>query len=174
MRCQVRGCLITDSILLAMKKVIYTALIMFAGCNFSDSAKDSVNTNDSAAVNDQLPAKINKPEGCYAWQSGKDSAALHLQTSGNNVSGTLSYKLFEKDSNKGSITGNIQDDLIIADYTFQSEGMTSVREVVFKIEGESLIEGYGDIDVDGDTVRFKNKTDLEFNTERPFIKTACK
>lgn len=156
-----------------MRKLLVVTLIFFGGCTSSVTEKtDTDSTGSDTITSAPTPVKSN-PQGCYAWQSGKDSAALNLQVAGEKVSGTLSYNLFEKDKNRGTINGNIKDDLIIADYTFQAEGMTSVREVVFKIDGENLVEGMGDIDVDGDTARFKNKTELEFNTDRPFIKTAC-
>lgn len=154
-----------------MRNLFALLLISIAGCTSSVSEKAAT---DSAIIQTETSTRISNPQGCYAWQSGKDSAALSIQVSGNNITGTLSYDLFEKDSNKGSIKGSLKDDVIVADYTFQSEGMTSVREVIFKIDGETLVEGYGDIDVEGDTVRFKSKTDLEYYTERPFVKTACK
>jgi hypothetical protein len=156
-----------------MRKLLAVTLIFIGGCTSSVTEKTDNNSADPAATTIAPTSVKGNPEGCYAWQSGKDSAVLNLQVAGEKVSGTLSYNLFEKDKNKGAITGNIKDDLIIADYTFQAEGMTSVREVVFKIDGGNLVEGMGDIDVDGDTARFKNKTELEFNTDRPFIKTAC-
>ncbi|MEO7800918.1 MAG: hypothetical protein ABIR81_02905 [Ginsengibacter sp.] len=153
-----------------MIRLLAFSMFLIGGC--TSSITETTDTDSADSVSTTAPVK-SSPQGCYAWQSGKDSAALNLQVAGGQISGTLSYNLFEKDKNKGTITGNIKDDLIIADYTFQSEGMTSVREVVFKIDGENLIEGMGDIDVDGDTARFKSKTELEFNTDRPFIKTAC-
>ncbi len=157
-----------------MRKLSVIILVFLAGCTSSHDEKVNASVNDSATVRSgSIPLK-NNPSGCYAWHSGKDSAGLSLQVSGNKVTGTLNYNLYEKDSNKGSISGNIENDLIVADYTFQSEGMTSVREVVFKIDGDNLIEGFGDIDVEGDTARYKNKTELEYNTERPFVKTDCK
>ncbi len=157
-----------------MRKLFAIVLIFVAGCTSSGNEKVDTTGGDSAVISPGSATVKNNPQGCYAWKSGKDSAGLNLQVSGTKVTGTLNYNLFEKDSNKGSITGTMEDDMIVADYTFQSEGMTSVREVVFKIDGDNLIEGLGDIDVEGDTVRYKNKTELEYNTERPFVKTDCK
>ena len=64
----------------------------------------------------------------------------------NVVTGTLSYKFYQKDSNKGEFEGTLKGDTLLADYTFMSEGTQSVRQVVFLIKGETAIEGYGDIE----------------------------
>ncbi|MDQ2862476.1 MAG: hypothetical protein M3R50_02290, partial [Bacteroidota bacterium] len=62
-------------------------------------------------------------------------------------------------------------DVLIADYTFFSEGTKSVREVAFKKDGENFIEGYGDAeDKDGKMI-FKNAASLAFSSSvilKPF------
>ncbi|HEV8082467.1 MAG TPA: hypothetical protein VGP55_04655 [Chitinophagaceae bacterium] len=158
-----------------MKKIIFFAFVLSAGCNSytsEDQSKKTIKDTSSVSKKD-APMPFIIP-GCYAWVAKKDSALLSLDISGNKVSGNLNYVLYQKDNNKGIINGILQDSLIIADYTFQSEGMTSVRQVVFKLHGNSLIEGFGDIDMKGDTARFKNISQLQFQEERPFIKTDCK
>lgn len=158
-----------------MKSIIFFASILLASCN-SQSTQDkteAINMDSDSVAENNAPAPLVVP-GCYAYILKKDSAFIKLDVSGNTVSGDLSYNLYEKDTNKGTINGHLQDSLIIADYTFQAEGMTSVRQVVFKIHGDSLTEGFGDIEMKGDTARFKNISQLEFQDQRPFIKTNCK
>ena len=67
---------------------------------------------------------------CYTFTAKKDTAILHINVAENMVSGDLEYRFFEKDHNKGTIKGKIVGDTLIANYTFLSEGTTSVREVV--------------------------------------------
>ena len=110
--------------------------------------------------------------GCYIMIQGKDTATLELTVADSTVSGNLNFKRFEKDSNQGTIDGVIRDGLILANYAFQSEGRRSVREVVFLMRGESLLEGYGEIEVKGDSAKFVNITGLKF-LPTPFIKTNC-
>ncbi len=162
------------NLILPMKKIILFAFVLSSSCNSytSDDQSKQIIKDFSVSKKD-APMPFILP-GCYAWIAKKDSALLKLDISGNKVSGNLNYFLYEKDNNKGTINGILQDSLIIADYTFQSEGMTSVRQVVFKIYGGSLIEGFGDINMKGDTARFKNISQLQFQEERPFIKTDCK
>ncbi len=158
-----------------MRNIVLLALTLLAGCN-SGNADDefkSITKDTSAIVEDVFPV-LSVKSGCYGYAVKKDSAYLKLDISGNIVSGDLTYSLHEKDDNKGTISGILQDSLLIADYTFQAEGMTSVRQIVFKMRNDSLLEGFGDIDMKGDTATFKNIAELQFQDERPFIKTDCK
>ena len=155
-----------------MYRVVLVSLLFLSACT-SQTGTTSKNT-DGDPINSK---EINKPssiDACYISTFNKDTAYLKLTIHNNEVSGNLVYDRFEKDGNVGTIKGRVQDSLIIADYTFQSEGMTSVREVVFKIKDESLIEGFGDIVMKGDTAVFKNITQLKFQDEQPFVKEECK
>jgi hypothetical protein len=79
------------------------------------------------------------------------------------IKGSLAYHLFEKDRNVGRIEGKVKGNLLVADYTFMSEGVESVRQVVFKKEGNSYVEGYGDIEnANGKTV-YKSLDSLTFS-----------
>src|SRR5882757_5341997 len=68
---------------------------------------------------------------CYYSARNRDTVFLHINVAGNKVTGDLEYNLYEKDKNKGSIQGMLKGDTLIAEYTFLSEGIESVREVAF-------------------------------------------
>ena len=159
-----------------MRNIILIAFILVAACN----SKQEANTDAVAAKEDtvtELRYVTKTPlgiPGCYSWTAGRDTATLHLQVKETQVTGNLIYDWSEKDRNAGTLQGAVQDSLLVANYTFQSEGMTSVREVVFKIKGDLLIEGYGAVITRGDTIKYKNKAKLQFQNDRPFIKGACK
>ena len=155
-----------------MYRVVLVSLLFLSACT-SQTDTTSKNT-DKDSISSIEVNKSSSMDGCYISTFNKDTAHLKLIISNNEVSGNLVYDRFEKDGNVGTIKGRVQDSLIIADYTFQSEGMTSVREVVFKIKDENLIEGYGDIVLKGDTAAFKNITQLKFQDEQPFLKEECK
>lgn len=112
-------------------------------------------------------------DGCYSMTVNNDTATLRLNVIDSMVTGQLSYHWKEKDHNDGTLKGVVRDSLIIADYTFRSEGMLSVRQVVFKMNGTSLTEGYGDLNTSSDTVRFKNIASLNYLYDRPFLKKPC-
>ena len=90
------------------------------------------------------------------------------------ITGTLVYNLYEKDKNRGTIQGKMKGDLLIADYSFTSEGTFSVRQVVFKKSDTTFIEGYGDIeDKNGKTI-FKNTDSLDFTNSIILNEYDCK
>ncbi|HEV2833101.1 MAG TPA: hypothetical protein VGW31_14060, partial [Hanamia sp.] len=153
-------------------RVVLISILFLSACT-SQTGTISKNT-DRDPINSNEMNKSSSIDGCYISTFNKDTAHLKLTINNNEVSGNLVYDRFEKDGNVGTIKGRVRDSLIIADYTFQSEGMTSVREVVFKIKDENLIEGYGDIVMKSDTAAFKNITQLKFHDEQPFLKEECK
>ena len=69
-------------------------------------------------------------------------------------------QLKEKDKNKGTIRGRITNGFLIADYTFMSEGTESVRQVAFKKQGSSFVEGYGNDLNNPDSLDFSNSFKL--------------
>lgn len=99
---------------------------------------------------------------CYQYSASKDTVTLKIIYVGNAITGTLVYNIYEKDKNKGTIQGKMEGDVLIADYTFMSEGVNSVRQIAFKRIGNDLIEGYGETETTGDKVMFKNVHSLKF------------
>jgi hypothetical protein len=111
---------------------------------------------------------------CYQYIKNRDTATLSLKIEDNKATGTLGYNLYEKDKNSGAIAGIVKGDTIIANYTFQSEGQTSVREVAFLKRGDQLAEGFGDAqDVKGE-VKYKDVSTLKFDGSMVFGKIDCK
>lgn len=85
---------------------------------------------------------------------------MKLSFTGEAVKGDLTYKLYEKDKNFGTIDGVLRGDTIIGTYKFSSEGKISEREVAFLKQGEDLVEGFAPMNDNG--TRFKNEADLDF------------
>ncbi len=112
-------------------------------------------------------------EGCYEMTMKKDSAFMQLQLQDSTVSGTLNFLFCEKDRNTGTFTGVLRGDRILADYTFQSEGTTSVRQIVFKIKDGTLLHGFGELREEGGKFVFENVDDVQYQTANPFIKIDC-
>jgi hypothetical protein len=154
-----------------MKRLLIISVVFFVACNSQTETK-SENTADT--LNNSVETSAPSINGCYMSILKQDTATLRINENAGLISGDLTYDRFEKDSNKGTFKGEIKDSLIIGDYTFQSEGNSSVRQVVFKISGANLIEGYGDINMNGDTATFKNISHLNYQNDQPFIKTDCK
>lgn len=103
----------------------------------------------------------------------KDTVTLKTILIGKNITGTLVFNLYEKDINKGTIQGYMKDSLLIADYSFISEGISSVRQVVFKKTADGFKEGLGDIiDING-KIRFKNAASLNFDNSIILHEVDC-
>jgi hypothetical protein len=133
------------------------------GETIHSNAKDTIATHATPMV----------VAGCYEMVFKKDSAELSINVKDTVVTGTLNFNLYEKDKNKGMIKGVLRDDMIFADYTFQSEGMSSVREVVFKVEDGTLVQAFGDMEERKNKLVFTDKDHLQFQKANPFIKTDC-
>ncbi|MBA4057025.1 MAG: hypothetical protein C0490_20085 [Marivirga sp.] len=97
---------------------------------------------------------------CYGSYTDTDSVFLKLTFTGDDVTGDLTYKLYEKDKNQGTLTGVMHGDTLLAIYRFTSEGKTSIRDVAFIKQGNNLVEGFAPLDEEG--VHFKSKNDIDF------------
>lgn len=141
-------------------------VILLSACNQAGTS----GKNDSAAVQ-------NTPEGavasCYSKITGRDTIKLSLVVEEEKVNGTLEYNIYEKDKNTGVIAGTLHDNILRATYEFQSEGIKSSRNVVFKIMGEQAYEAQADsLTTDGLPVFSSDNALLKFEPS-PFKKTAC-
>ena len=157
-------------------RIIFPSLVLFSCADAPTTtagdplSSQTVHTNASDTIAHTRPVVLS---GCYTMISNKDTATLEISVRDTTVSGSLQYHWREKDWNTGRIQGVLRNDQIHADYTFESEGMTSVREVVFKIEDSTLQEGTGELVQQNNKIVFRNKDQLQFHTIHPFIKVAC-
>ncbi len=140
-----------------------------SACHNNTTSKKAIDSVSKSVV-----TSIQSTRECYSAIQNKDTATLAMTLSGTNVTGTLSYNLFEKDKNNGTIAGTIKGDTILADYTFNSEGTQSVRQVVFLKKGNQLLEGFGDVEEKNGKTSFKDSKTLKFEQQMVFDKTDCK
>ncbi|UUF12166.1 MULTISPECIES: hypothetical protein [Flavobacterium] len=159
-----------------MKKVLAIATLILT---VLISCKKETTTTEPVQITPSPPkeAEIVEPAGdqCYAWRANGSVIELSFNVNSHQeVNGKLSYNLVGKDKNEGTLIGNMKGDTIVADYTFNSEGTSSVREVVFLQKDGTLIEGYGDVVQANDKVSFKDKTKLKFDQKNTLTKIDCK
>jgi len=139
------------------------------------STEQQKETKDDTSVD--VPAKPQTektvPSTCYSYASKKDTIYLQVSEVYNQISGYLIYKYDQKDKNMGTITGSMVNDLLIAEYTFRSEGVTSSRQVVFKKKGDDLVEGFGEVtEVNGKMI-FKDIPSLKYSETMVLKKVPC-
>jgi hypothetical protein len=149
---------------------LISSILLLASCNGNNNAGGNEIESDSISV---AEPESDSQTSCYAYLTTKDTARLLLRRKGNEVEGDLTYQWYEKDQNRGFLKGTVENDLIIAWYTFQAEGMMSVREEIFKMEGDKLLVATGDVDFRGDTAVFKNRQQLSFSSGITFNKVEC-
>lgn len=113
-------------------------------------------------------------QSCYTYIKGRDTAELSLITTGVVSTGELNYKWFEKDRNMGTVEGEMHGDTLIANYTFNSEGKQSVRQVVFLKKGNQFLEGFGEVEEKNGKMQFKDLKRVDFSNPIIFEKVACK
>jgi hypothetical protein len=144
--------------------LIFAALL--ASCN--TQVKDSEITSSK-----QTEQKKKSGANCYAYVSKSDTVTFNVTHIGDSISGYLAYSYKEKDKNKGTIRGIMKDGLLVADYTFISEGIQSIRQVAFKLIGDSFVEGYGESFIQDDRSYFKNIDSLNFDSSFKLKEIGC-
>ncbi|KIO77249.1 hypothetical protein TH53_10390 [Pedobacter lusitanus] len=154
-----------------MKNIILSITVLaglMTACRSNSTTEQKIDS--LAAAPD---TSVSKAKTCYAYIKNKDTVSLSLNMAGNAVAGNLNYNFYEKDKNSGTISGIVKGDTIIADYTFNSEGKTSYRQVAFVKKGDQLLEGYGPTqETDGRRV-FTNLAGLKFG-DITLSAIACK
>ena len=144
--------------------IIALSLIVFASCNTEKKQESTTKTE----------VKTTQTETCYKHTKDSSTIRLNVIINDNMITGNLTYDYYQKDKSKGTIKGQLKSDTLFADYTFMSEGVESVREVVFIKTANGWIEGYGEIDDKDGKVVFKNRNKITFDNNVVLKETACK
>ncbi|SEI43807.1 hypothetical protein SAMN05216327_101569 [Dyadobacter sp. SG02] len=155
--------------------IIRHVLALLTGAFICSCSGKSGSENDTAndTVSTGQHTEVTATNQCFAHHARKDSAFLHLEIAGNSVSGKLSYALFEKDRNSGTIAGTITGDTIFARYTFASEGTKSIREVAFLKKETGWVEGFGEVTDSAGVMIFTDRSKLDFEKGLHFEPVEC-
>jgi hypothetical protein len=137
-------------------------LIILISCNAQQQEEKSNN-----------PITENNIINCYRYIKNNDTVMLKTISIGSDVTGILTYNFYEKDKSVGTILGKMKGELLVADYSFSSEGVHSVRQVVFKKIDRTFIEGYGEIEEQNGKTIFKNIDSLYFNNSILLKEIEC-
>ena len=85
-----------------------------------------------------------KLQSCYHANVGDSNSLLQIKDpTTEQLTGELIFQNYEKDSSYGVFTGNLTADKLTIDFTFQSEGVESKRQITLTKSSDELIgEGY--------------------------------
>ena len=152
---------------------IYLSVLLFG--LFFFSCTETV--NDKKETQPDLTSKISETaslNGCYEMIISGDTAFMKVEQNGDVLNGILNYKRKDKDSDIGNVILTKTANRAEGFYTFKTEGKTSVRQIVFKLNNNFFAEGYGDIEMKSDTAVYKYPHALNFEEKHAFNKINCK
>ena len=155
---------------------IFSLMLIFCSCDYRrnvqimniDSVK--VSNEDKAMIRDAARLQV---EGCYLSVNDRDTLIAELRQAGDSVKGSLHFNNYEIDGSSGQVRGKLDGQIIRLWYDFESEGINSVMQVIFKKTGDSLIRGNGEMENQGDTVYFLQNKELSFTEGAVLLKTDC-
>ena len=156
-----------------MKKtmlLLFVALMMI-NCKKKEEKIESSPSSPSSSEEKTNETRAQIDLGCYVFDDGKNVVSLEITENTAEIKGNLIYDFAEKDKNSGNFHGKLKDGILIADYTFQSEGIETTRQVAFKVNNNTFIEGYGELNNEG--TAFKDTSNLSFTSDMPLTKTDC-
>lgn len=132
------------------------------------SCNQSYKSPKSQTENNDDPNSFGRE--CFAYANG-DTILLQMERKGNTIEGTLEYAWKEKDASKGTVKGTWRGDTLVAMYTFQSEGTTSRRPVIFLRNDSTLAEGFGPVNSRDSSLITPS---LRFDTSFALRRTECR
>ncbi|WP_293888307.1 MULTISPECIES: hypothetical protein [unclassified Sphingobacterium] len=147
----------------------FILLLCSTACHQEKKNQESSTKRDTT-VYDARPLEGSIPstgKSTYQYLKNGDTISLAVVIDGEKVHGDLSYAWKEKDRNTGHIEGELKGDLLLANYTFSSEGQESVRQVAFKLSKEHALEGYGAMEEKAGKMSFVDVNKLAFDEKFP-------
>jgi hypothetical protein len=117
-------------------------LSLLAACQSSSQSGTEADTTNAKVKKGKVSKRTQ--DGCYLRASGnkmKDTLYVQLHIQDNKVSGKMVSSIFEKDSRKGTLVGNMRADKTIqATWTFMQEGVTDSVLLSFRLAHTGLYQ----------------------------------
>jgi hypothetical protein len=106
--------------------------------------------------------------GCYVFSSTQNIYTLNIESHiDDTASGTLAFRNFGMDSSSGLFAGTYKDGILLGDYSFHSEGMHSVVQVMFVKSGDTFRRAFGQMNESGE--RFADLDNITFDPDQTFV-----
>lgn len=155
-------------IILGVVMSILVILIIYIATGSSRTIDTENMPNDSLVVD--TDTRTEPVTGCYVATLGQDVYSLNIiDQQGMDVSGTLVFDNYEKDSSSGTLVGTYDNGILLGMYSFFSEGMDSVVQVIFQQTEDGFQRGFGPMDETG--TQFADLNDITYDTQYEFVKT---
>lgn len=155
-----------------MRNILFIAIVFFTivSCkNKTDDKSELVIKQEDTIKEATKKAILDK--GCFEYNNNGNVIKIEITEVTQNVTGNLDIAYAEKDANKGTFIGTLNNNKLIGIYKFQSEGTESSREIAFLIKDNKLIEGYGELNEEG--TKFKDTSAIKYTSTMPLTKVDC-
>ena len=146
-------------------------VLLIMACNNGNKTSAALENDRSDTLKVAVTDTISS--GCFTQVVQKDTALLQVENNKGNISGALTYDYFQRDRNDGTLKGEQTGDIIKGWYLFKSEGIMSVRQVSWKVNGNELWPAVGETVEKNDTLIFKEPEKLRYDSAHPFRKVPC-
>ena len=160
--------MVNDSRKYGLMKYVFLCAAFFTilSCHNTGKAKNNGSITDTSLPVIDTAAEVKTGEGtsCFAYLQDRDTVMMKLHLAGNAASGTLVYNIYEKDKNTGTFNGLLMGDTLLVSYSYLSEGVRSVRQVIFLVKGNVLLQGSGSMKDQNGKLIFSNRNDINFNS----------
>ena len=159
-----------------MRKLILLGAVsaFLINCNKKTEAPAPKVEADTIAVTEPVVDTLGPKSYCYAGVTGKDSVFASIDDNLGTITGKLSYKNSEKDSNTGDVTGFKSGDTLKLTYEFTSEGKKSKRDIYFLQKDNVLTEGIGNHkDEDGQS-KYADEKKISYKDGQKLTPADCK
>ena len=143
----------------------YQGFWISANLSFVQSLTDGESILRAAqkSLRSQSDFDANSIVGCYVGKLARDNYLIDVTAQDNNkIIGTIAYLNFQKDSSHGEFQGTYTNGILNGLYIFESEGMTSIRELFYKGDRRGFVEGYGPAEMKGDISYFTRPLQIKW------------
>lgn len=121
---------------------------------------------------DELKKMVKADTFCYEFHLKKDVNSVQLIVAGDDVTGTMDYMPYEKDSAHGTLKGKKKGNEIVADWKVTIEGNKQMEEVRLKMAGDKLLRAGGALAERGGKMVLKDPATAKYTES--FTKVSCK
>ena len=137
------------------------------------TALSSCNNNVDETVEEEKSDSLIQTDFCYTGIINRYTVFLNVNITDTLVTGGLIYNFYEKDDNKGSLSGKMIGDTMIADYKFYSSGMESMRQVAFLKKDSVMIQGFGPMVEKSGKMVFVSTSEINFGKSIVLKSSVC-
>lgn len=143
----------------------YFPLVLLLGASLLTACGDKQTQQASEST------ATDKATACYSRLDNQDLTVVQFTRDGDKVSGYYAWEPYEKDGAHGSFEGVDKDGMITADHTYMIEGSIQTDEIYFKLDGDKLLEGVGEMKDENGKMVAKSVESLQFT--EALDKTDC-